>query len=303
MNEYSMEAKEFSDKTVDKAIEAACEYFNCKEEDLEIEIITRGSTGLFGLGGRKAKITARPTNKLLEQQGSPEKPPAQQPSEEGQPKDFDKKEEKLEPEPEPEPPGQAHGEKQAQPQEQREGLKSSREKPIPKPKKEEIPPELMEEQLASACRITNEILEKSGLDGQADIVEQTAKPYINITGKDLSLIIGKEGKTLDALEYLVNLCLKKEEKNINYRVTIEAGGYRERRRKSLTTLAEKMAFKARKTGRPVSLQPMPARERRIIHIALRSFKGVKTHSSGEGSGRKVVITPARNRKRGKRNRG
>ncbi len=290
MNEHSKKPQEFSDKTVEKAIEAACEYFKCNEEDLEIEIITRGSTGLFGLGGRKAKITARPTKEYVEA-SSLEKDITDKAPEEGRiaekaiPEGAEK---------EPDRDTSAQIGPQATP--------AAEKKTVSKRKKEEIPPELIEKQLHAACDIANEILEKSGLDGRAEVIEQTNKPYINITGKDLSLIIGKDGKTLDALEYLINLCLRKKGRELNYRVALEAGGYRERRRKGLKSLAEKMASKAKKTGKAISLQPMPARERRIVHLALRGFKGVRTHSSGEGGGRKVIITPLRNRRRAKKNR-
>ena len=103
---------------------------------------------------------------------------------------------------------------------------------------------------------------------------------------------------------MVNLCLRKKYKDVNCRISLEANGYRERRRKSLEQQAAKMASKVRKMGKAISMPPMSARDRRSVHIALRKVKGVKTHSAGEGAGRKVVITPlksgnryARNRKR------
>ncbi len=303
MNDNVMEAKEFSDKTVDKAIKAACDHFKCDKDDLDIVIITRGSTGLFGLGGRKAKITAKPLRKALPEENRPreeatQEAPAGETPQEGANAPAEKKG-PVSAESEP----QNHKEKQErQPARAEEKRESQAEKRPRKPRKEEVPPELVEKQLAAACDITNEILKKSGLEGEANTVEQSSRPFVNISGNDLSLIIGKEGKTLDALEYIVNLCLKRRDSDINYRVPLDAGGYRERRRKSLVSLAEKMAQKAKKTGKAVSLQPMPARERRIVHIALRSTKGIKTHSSGEGGGRKVVITPSRKRKRPARNR-
>ncbi len=167
---------------------------------------------------------------------------------------------------------------------------------------EELSPGLIDKQVSMACDIANEILDKSGLEGKDEIVEQNSRPYVDISGDDLSLIIGKEGRTLDALEYIINLCLKRRNAGIRYRVTLEASGYRERRRKNLTSLSEKTAIKVKKTGKPVSLQPMSARERRIVHVALRNFKGIKTHSSGDRGGRKVVISPIRNKKRPRKTR-
>ncbi len=289
MNQTKVETREFEEKTVDKAIEAACEYFGCSEEDLEVEIITRGSTGLFGLGGKKAKIKA--SFQVPVDKGPEKTEPGEQVAERN----------------EYEPSGDSEPEEQPQtifakePEEEGEVL----EQPPTEDSAEEenrLTREAIEKRLALARDITNEILEKSGLSGRADIMEQTSRPYLNITGDDISLIIGKEGQTLDALEYIVNLCLRRRDPDVNYRVVLEAAGYRERRKKSLAAMAERLAIKVKRTGRAVSLQPMPARERRIIHMALKQFKGVKTHSSGQGPYRKVVITPVRKKKYQRRQR-
>ena len=275
MNRTTAEILEFEDKTVDKAIEAACRYFECDKEQLEVEIITRGSTGLFGLGGKKAKIKAKPKDgvgaEIVEDKEDLETGP-----EESEPIDL------------------KEVETDRVPVSQPESCTSHT---------KELDRERLEEFVALACQITNEILEKSGLSGKAHVVEQTSKPFVNITGDDLSLIIGKEGQTLDALEYLVNLSLRRQNSQINYRVMLEAAGYRERRKKNLVALAERLAAKVKRTGRPVSLQPMPARERRIVHVALKEFKGIRTHSSGQGTNRKVVITPTRKKRPSSRRRG
>ncbi len=283
MNQTKVETREFEEKTVDNAIEAACEYFGCSEEDLEVEIVTRGSTGLFGLGGKKAKIKASfqvPVDKVPEKKESGEQvaerneyEPKWDTESQGEPETIGVKEPEKEGNAQEQPPTEDRSE-------QENGLTR----------------EVIEKRVALACDITNEILKKSGLSGHADIMEQTSSPYVNITGDDISLIIGKEGQTLDALEYIVNLCLRRRDPDVNYRVVLEAAGYRERRKKSLAAMAERLAIKVKRTGRAVSLQPMPARERRIIHMALKQFKGVKTHSSGQGPYRKVVITPVRKKK-------
>ena len=300
MNNHSRGKKEFSDKTVEKALTAACDYFKCNVEDLEIKIITKGSTGLFGLGGTKAKISAVPKKVLpakesLNEQTISKKPVEEKPGE--KPEVPEEEEEQKIPEPKQEatkPPTAVS---------LRTGEESeTSSQPAQKRNIEEVRPELIERQVSLACDIANEILDKSGLDGKAKVVEQNSRPHVDISGDDLSLIIGKEGKTLDALEYIINLCLKRKDTSIKYRVMLEASSYRERRRKNLTSLAERTALKARKTGKPVSLQPMSARERRIIHVALRNFKGIKTHSSGDRGGRKVVIAPIRNKKGPRKNR-
>ena len=288
MNKTRVETREFEEKTVDKAIEAACNYFGCAEEDLDIEIITRGSTGLFGLGGKKAKIKVTfkaPEGKQTLEPETGEK----ETKKEGPSVVTESESEEV----------ATKATEENQEEEGQEGQPSYVEKPQ---EQEELSREAIEQRVALARDITNEILEKSGLSGHADVMEQTARPFVNITGDDLSLIIGKEGQTLDALEYIVNLCLRRRDPDVNYRVMLEAAGYRERRRKSLASMAERLAIKVKRTGRPVSLQPMPARERRIIHMALKEFKGVKTHSSGQGPNRKVVITPLRKKRHQRRQR-
>ncbi len=283
MNEtIQVEAREFEEKTVDKAIEEACRHFGCTKDDLDVEIITRGSTGLFGLGGKKARIKAKPKPGLVsevEEEASAKESASPSP---------ETSEVSSEPESEVVP-----STKEAASEERQEASQTT------SSRQSELSREDIERHVELACKITNEILSKSGLSGKANVVEQAAKPYVNVSGDDLALIIGKDGQTLDALEYLVNLCLRRQNPDVNFKVMLEAAGYRERRKRNLISLAERLAIKVKRTGRALSLSPMPARERRIVHVALKEFKGIKTHSSGQGSNRKVVITPAR-RKRGPR---
>ncbi len=296
-----MEMKEFSGKTVEKALQAACEHFGLKEEDLEVEIITKGSTGLFGLGSRPAKIKAAPKAGMetAEEGTVPETEP-----EEGRASGEERKAEEEKTPPASESKEQEGGEAapsgdESEEKEEKIDEEGGRTEPGPEQikaasRQEPAAPsyEELRRHVETAVEITNEILEKSGLSGSAEVGELDGKPVVNLTGQDLSLIIGKEGQTLDALEYIVNLALKRRSE-LNQRVVIEASGYRKRRQDSLIDLAHRMAHKAKKTGRAVVLQPMPARERRIIHMALKETRGIKTHSSGDGLRRKVIITPMR----------
>ncbi len=261
--------KEFEEKTVERAVKLACEFFGCEEGDLEIEIITRGSTGLFGIGGKKAKIKAFPRNGITEE-----------PSEN-------------------ELSGELLEETEDESPEER-GVNGKVGAPLSEETDEETDLEKVEGLARKACEFLNGVLKASGLSGHAEVISQGKKPFLNIAGDDLSLIIGKDGQTLDALEYLVNLYLKRKMPDVSTRIVVEATGYRDRRRKSLIALAERLAIKARRTGRAVSLQPMPSKERRIVHLALKDFKGVRTHSSGDGHQRKVIITPLKRRKNNRR---
>ena len=104
------------------------------------------------------------------------------------------------------------------------------------------------------------------------------------------LIIGKKGATLDALQYVVNRIISKKP-NDGPGVVVDAEGYRGRREDSLVDLANRLADKAIKTGRPVPVEPMNPHDRRIVHVTLKEHPGVTTESDGEGLFRRVVIYP------------
>lgn len=113
---------------------------------------------------------------------------------------------------------------------------------------------------------------------------------VDIRGQDLSILIGRRGETLKALQYITRLIVGKELKR-PVSVMIDVEGYRVRRERQLRNLARKMAEQAIETGRTMNLEPMPANERRIIHIELRDNPDVETASVGEGDRRKVTIIP------------
>lgn len=113
---------------------------------------------------------------------------------------------------------------------------------------------------------------------------------IDLEGEDVGSVIGRRGETLDALQYLTGLVANHVE-NTYYKVTINTGDYREKREKTLEILGRKLAFKAIKTGRKTSLEPMNPYERRIIHTAVQKVNGAISWSEGESLNRHVVIGP------------
>ena len=122
-----------------------------------------------------------------------------------------------------------------------------------------------------------------------EIDEEDKSIEVELKGDEMGLLIGKRGQTLDSLQYLTNLALNR--KSDNYlRVKIDTEDYRRRRKETLENLAKNMAYKAKRTKRPVSLEAMNPYERRIIHSALQNDKYVVTHSEGEEPYRHVVIT-------------
>ena len=112
---------------------------------------------------------------------------------------------------------------------------------------------------------------------------------IDLSGDDMGVLIGKRGQTLDSLQYLVSLVVNKGTQDY-IRVKVDTENYRQRRKDTLENLAKNMAFKVKRTRRPLSLEPMNPYERRIIHSALQNDKFVTTHSEGEEPFRHVVVS-------------
>jgi len=121
--------------------------------------------------------------------------------------------------------------------------------------------------------------------------EQVTAPLaFNIQGEDLGILIGRRGQTLAALQYVVRLIINHQMK-VWTPVVIDVEGYKQRRSEALQALAVRMAEQVRLKGMPFTLEPMPAYERRIIHLALTDHPDITTESIGEGDARKVVILP------------
>ena len=112
---------------------------------------------------------------------------------------------------------------------------------------------------------------------------------IELSGDEMGVLIGKRGQTLDSLQYLVSLVVNREVEEY-IRVKVDTENYRQRRRETLENLAKNIAYKVKKTRRPVSLEPMNPYERRIIHSTLQNDKYISTHSEGDEPFRRVVIT-------------
>ncbi|MDE7477854.1 MAG: protein jag, partial [Lachnospiraceae bacterium] len=115
---------------------------------------------------------------------------------------------------------------------------------------------------------------------------------IELSGDEMGVLIGKRGQTLDSLQYLISLVVNKGTTEY-IRVKVDTENYRQRRRETLENLAKNIAYKVKRTRRPVSLEPMNPYERRIIHSALQNDRYVTTHSEGEEPFRRVVVTPKR----------
>jgi len=141
-----------------------------------------------------------------------------------------------------------------------------------------------------AKKTLQELLRLLGIEAEVELRDEPERVLLSIKSDGTGLLIGRKGETLDALEYLITKMVHKgaEDKK---RIVIDTENYRSRREESLVTLAHRLADKAKKLGRPVTISPMNAHDRRIIHLALQEDKTLRTRSTGTGLYRKVVISP------------
>lgn len=138
----------------------------------------------------------------------------------------------------------------------------------------------------------NKVFEAMNMKVNINVETNENEMNINLSGDDMGVLIGKRGQTLDSLQYLTSIVVNKGQKEY-IRVKVDTENYRSRRKETLENLAKNLAYKAKRTKNPVSLEPMNPYERRIIHSALQNDKYVTTHSEGEDPYRKVIITPVK----------
>ena len=160
--------------------------------------------------------------------------------------------------------------------------------------------EPLEDEAEFAAQMLDQLLVLMGIEADVSIRDAEtpgdglgmAKAVLEVEGDDLGVLIGRRGETLGALQYLLNLMVSRQAGEGNY-FTVDIEGYRRRRERQLRTLAQRTAEQVKRTKRPVTLEPMPPNERRIIHLTLSEDRYVSTDSVGEGEDRKVSISPKR----------
>ena len=139
--------------------------------------------------------------------------------------------------------------------------------------------------------ILERILEAIGVRAHAEFREEDEIVVATLTGRELGLVIGKHGQTIDAIQYLVNAIVWRLHGDERKPIVVDAAGYRARRQASLDALAVRHAEQAVSSGSPVELEPMTAVERKVVHERLKEFPGVSTSSEGTEPNRYVVIVP------------
>lgn len=269
-----------SAKTLDDAITDALVELGVTSDQLDYIVIEKGSAGFLGIGMKQAVIKARRKQEepveAAEPEAAAEEPVKEEPAKEEKRDNRKKKNKKS-----------SHHKDHREQEEHREAAPAKEKKEV------ELAP--VEEVTMETCRkFVQDVLEAMHMEDvqvTASVDEEGALA-INMDGKDMGILIGKRGQTLDSLQYLTNRVANKMQSGY-VRVKLDTEDYRRRRKETLENLAKNIASKVKRTRRTVALEPMNPYERRIIHSALQADPAVTTHSEGEEPYRRVVVTLVR----------
>lgn len=270
-------------KNLDDAITEALVQLEVTSDRLDYEVIEKGSDGFLGFGRKQAVIKARRKEEPVVEVKAEKK--------EEKPVKVEKaaKVEKTE-----------HAEKKESVKTETKNefkKEHKKEKDFKKDPKKEVREETelakVEPATIEACeKFVEDVLNAMNMEEVkvTSTVDEEGALSITMEGKNMGILIGKRGQTLDSLQYLASLVVNKGT-NEYIRVKLDTENYRERRKATLENLAKNIAQKVKRTRKPVSLEPMNPYERRVIHSALQNDKFVSTHSEGEEPFRRVVVTP------------
>ncbi len=297
--EYTVTAK-----TVDEAYKKAIDLYSSLGEISMEEVINRGKKGFLGIGAVNAEIRIsvddgkeekKPETKKVQKNDTPAKKDVRK-SEKPQPMKQDSTAPKAE-----KASQLSQSAKQEAPKKEKRPQRPVQTIQAEEPEKERIKDEDIHV-TAAEKQVVIDFLNKFVKDINFNCVaEGDVTPdengyvtrKVDINGDDASALIGHHGETLDAIQYLANLCLARKfdgDHKEYVKVVVDIGGYRAKREESLRALARRMGEKALKYKRNVLLEPMNAYERRIIHSEIQTMEGISTHSVGYDENRKIVIT-------------
>ena len=311
-----MTFKEFTGKNVEEAIRTAMREFESDLSDLDIEILSQGSRGILGVGGEDARILAAPKSAVAAADTvRMAEPPAEvAPSAAGEPAAFpvgetDEAAEQVaelaraernrrvrggrprggrgrSERAEGRPPREPRGERPPrEPRELREPAPFIPAKPL-----EELS-EAERSAIEGAQEVLTELLNLMGVEATVEIAMGTETTKLNVKGSDLGVLIGRRGEKLASLQHLVNLIVAKREGQW-HRISVDVENYRGRREEQLRDVADRAAKRVIQSGKIIQLEPMPAIERRIVHMALLENPKVRTQSVGVEPNRRIVVLPA-----------
>ena len=311
---------QFSAKTKSEAITKACIELGTSSDQLDIQVVSEGSSGFFGIGSKPAIIKVRKIETVSDEEEikeivdtvkveaikedenrkkapKPVKKQAPRQEEKKEPKKADlAKETKEKPvKPAKEKTYKERPVKERQPKETEGTVKERqpKERPVKPSKPVEVitDPQEIKEIEERAIVFLKDVFASMDL-GEVEITSKYNTTdgclEVDFEGEDMGILIGKRGQTLDSLQYLTSLVVNKGKSNY-IRVKLDTEDYRRRRKETLENLARGIAYKVKKTRKPVVLEPMNPYERRIIHSSLQGNKYVETISEGEEPYRHVVV--------------
>jgi spoIIIJ-associated protein len=313
----SSDSIEVTAATVDAAISSALQQLGAAEDDVTIEVLSTPRSGVLGLGARQARVRVTRREPELARSGVTSPPPAPPPrpraaaAPKAPPPPRPVREPQREPTPQPPPREQFRETPREEPRTNRASEQVVRadagngtvidDEDEGPPRRREIQRSSgdLEIQTREATTILARILE---LMGEKAEIEQAGESEpdtveLNVKGDGSGLLIGRHGQTLDALEYLVNRALARKIKDAAP-ISIDTESYRARRRQQLHRMALSKGEQAKREHVAVTLDPMPPRDRRIIHLALKDDPMISTRSSGDGFLRSIQIVPANEHRQG-----
>ena len=266
-------------KTIDLAIESALQELNMDRDSVSVEVLENPKSGFLGIGGTPAKVKV--TYEAPDEQTGPA--PALSSASRSKPRKTEPKQEAPKPINEP----------KAQPAKPQQPAKLRPErKPAP-----EVKAESKEYAVAEEGSVEQQIevfikglLEHMSSDAVPHAWKTDSDTYqVDLVGENLGMLIGRRGETLDAIQHLTNYAVNRESAK-RARINVDAENYRLKREESLRRLAMKVSGKVVKYRRSITLEPMNAYERHVIHAALQDVEGVSTHSVGTEPNRRLVVS-------------
>ena len=276
-------------KTEEEAIRKALEQLGMDRDDVSVEILERAKSGFLGIGSSPARVRVTYGPEESEVIPEPVKPVIPEPvkpvKKAPETKEPVRQEKKPKPEKKPEP------ERKPQPEKKPE----KKPEPVAEQSVEELPL-CNDENAGKITAFLTGLLAQLESEAQVKVYEVEKSRYrVILEGEKLGQLIGRRGETLDAIQQLTNYAVNSgADKRI--RVQVDAENYRRKREQSLESLAKKTAEKARRYRRSVTLEPMNAYERHVIHAALQDVPGVNTYSVGTEPNRRVVVAYDREKK-------
>jgi spoIIIJ-associated protein len=324
-----MTFREFTGKNVEEAIRSAMKEYTADLSELDIEILSQGSRGILGVGGEEARILAAPKSAVAAAETVRDTTPepaepaasAREPSQEpmtAEPQAVGVEGEPVSEQmadlgrsgafPRREPGGRPRGGRGRSDRDARGGRgdRAFRDRP-PREQREDRPPrepapfipgkpleELSEKErgtLEEAKGVLEELLRLMEVPGTVEVATGGETARLNVRGSDLGVLIGRRGEKLASLQHIVNLIVAKKEGEY-HRIAVDVENYRGRREEQLRDVADRAAKRVLQTGKIIQLEPMPAIERRIVHMALVENAKVRTQSVGVEPNRRIVILPA-----------